>query len=179
MHRLSRHSPAITAISCLMAMLWLPAAQGQTPVCAPDAVTWMGRLLAMPGATLIKSKIVNLIPTRRDQISNLKSQILNLKFQISNFKSQRSNYRCGAAPVLAIDLTAHWMPHSLGLWNVTTEPLLNMLHPGHQGWVLKVRCYIIPTSIKKCGHRRILSFALPRIRAILRVFTARPPPVTL
>ena len=51
MHRLSRHSPAITAISCLMAMVWIPAAQGVNAAKAPEAVTWIGRLLAIPAAT--------------------------------------------------------------------------------------------------------------------------------
>ena len=51
MHRLSRHSPAITAISCLMAMIWIPAAQGVNATQAPEAVTWIGRLLAIPAAT--------------------------------------------------------------------------------------------------------------------------------
>ena len=51
MHRLSRHSPAITAISCLMAMVWIPAAQGINAAKAPEAVTWIGRLLAIPAAT--------------------------------------------------------------------------------------------------------------------------------
>ncbi len=53
MHRLSRHSPAITAISCLMAMVWMPAAQGIHAAQAPEtvrAVTWIGRLLAIPAA---------------------------------------------------------------------------------------------------------------------------------
>ena len=52
MHRLSRHSPAITAISCLMAMLWMPVAQGQTAPTVPGPINWMGRLLAIPAATL-------------------------------------------------------------------------------------------------------------------------------
>ena len=52
MHRLSRHSPAITAMSCLMAMLWMPAAQGQNAATVPGSITWMGRLLAIPAATL-------------------------------------------------------------------------------------------------------------------------------
>ncbi len=66
MHRLSRHSPAITAISCLMAMLWIPAAQGQTLVNTQESVTWMGRLLALPVSALNpngKNPKISIAPT--------------------------------------------------------------------------------------------------------------------
>ena len=35
-----------------MAMLWMPAAHGQTPGDSRGSMNWMGRLLAMPGGTL-------------------------------------------------------------------------------------------------------------------------------
>jgi hypothetical protein len=34
-----------------MAMLWIPAAQGQKAAAEPQGVTWMGRLLAIPAGT--------------------------------------------------------------------------------------------------------------------------------
>ncbi len=73
MHRLSRHSPAITAISCLMAMLWVPAAQGQNAVIVSGPVTWIGRLLAIPAATLqasAKQRRIDLAPATTGRFSD-------------------------------------------------------------------------------------------------------------
>ncbi len=94
MHRLSRHSPAITAISCLMAMVWMPAAQGINAGQAPEAVkavTWIGRLLAIPAAT----------------------------FHVS---AKRSG--AGAVRTATSRNSTRFMPHALSLWAVASVHVL-------------------------------------------------------